>query len=70
MRYILTDVKAVRDLDLTPGDILEECHKCDYGMKSDHERITGEEHINLSHDGDYPFYTLPRHAVEVYTGQG
>ncbi len=66
MRYILKDVQAVHNLDLNPGDILEPCTQYDYGMRKDHELITGEEHINLSYDGDYPFYTLPRSAVEGF----
>ncbi len=38
----------------------------DYGMKSDHERITREEHINLTEDpeGGYPFICVPLAAVE------
>ena len=68
MRYILKDVAAVRELDLNPGDVLETFTGYDYGMQRDHERLSGgEQHINLSYDGDTPFYTLPLNAVEVYT---
>lgn len=45
------------------GETWKRCGKCDYGMRSDHERITGEPHINLSRDGDYPFFTVPQDAV-------
>ena len=41
------------------GSEFVEITSYDYGMKSDHARITGEPHINLSEDGDYPFICVP-----------
>lgn len=65
-RYILTDCLAVRALNLNPGDIMEVCNDFDYGMAFDHERITGEPHINLWYaPNEYPFYTLPLSALEA-----
>lgn len=65
MPYALKDTKAVHELELSPGDIMVPFSGIDYGLKRDHEAITGEEHINLSYDGDTPFYCLPRSAVEA-----
>lgn len=70
MRYILKDVPAVHRMDLAGGDILQICNKPDYGLKQDAEHDTGEEHINLSYDGDYPIVCLPLSAVERYNGPG
>lgn len=63
-QVILTECEAVNALGLNGGDIMVEFQYNDYGMKSDHEVMTGEAHVNVSADGDYPFYTLPRSAVE------
>lgn len=65
MPYALKDTKAVHDLNLNPGDIMVPFSGIDYGLKRTHEDITGEEHINLSYDGDSPAYCLPVSAVEA-----
>lgn len=64
--YILNDTPAVRNLILNPGDIMELCDKYDYGLTRDDEAVTGEEHIFLSYDGDYPGYSLPLSSVSLY----
>lgn len=46
-------------------EIVVKCTKHDYGMQRDHENATGEEHINVSRDGEYPFYTIPLRLVAV-----
>jgi hypothetical protein len=46
------------------GETWCHCFKVDYGMKSDHERHTGEKHVNISRDGDYPFFTVPVSRLE------
>jgi len=60
--------RVVKSVDLGEdgpqvGETWAACGKCDYGLRSDHERITGEPHINLSRDRDYPFFTVPQSAV-------
>jgi hypothetical protein len=51
--------KMVRDhLGFNQGDIVTEYLKYDYGMKSDHERITGEKHVNVW-QGKFPYITTP-----------
>lgn len=37
----------------------------DYGLARDDSRFTGVEHISvtLNSDGDYPFFTHPRHEL-------
>ena len=64
--YILNDTPAVRNLNLNPGDIMKRCDKYDYGLTRDDFAATGEEHIFLSYDGDYPCYSLPRSSVSLY----
>lgn len=62
-KFTLNDCKSVTDLGLTPGDTMVEYTRYDYGMVSDHEAFTGQPHINVSKDGQTPFYCLPRSAV-------
>ena len=62
-RYVTNDTQGNRDLGLVPGDILVPYTGYDYGMRRDHESITGVEHINLSYDGETPFFTVPRTDV-------
>lgn len=42
------------------------CQKSDYGLCRDDEWATGEQHlaVTLKSDGDYPFFTVPRNALE------
>ncbi|MGB7240679.1 MAG: hypothetical protein WBC93_01155 [Sulfitobacter sp.] len=49
------------------GEKFVESAGYDYGMKSDHERITGEPHINLSADGGYPFICVPVSQADLVT---
>jgi len=65
-QFLVNDHPGNATLGINAGDIMEEYTLYDYGMKSDHERITGERHINLSYDGDTPFYTVPLSAVTLY----
>lgn len=53
-------------LDLVKGQVVYRCSKHDYGLASDHERITGEAHLSVSAtpDGDYPFTTIPKRLLE------
>lgn len=65
-RYrLLHDISDLGEGAPSVGDVVQECHQCDYGMQSDHERWTGEAHINISRDGDYPFFTIPIRYVEL-----
>ncbi len=65
----LMKFRVVRDVNLSGGpkvgEIWVTCTKYDYGLRSDHERITGESHINLSRNGNYPFFTVPESTVEA-----
>ena len=65
-QFLVNDHPGNVELGINAGDIMEEYTAHDYGMKRDHEAITGEEHVNLSHDGDTPFYTVPRSAVTIF----
>ncbi len=65
-QFLVQEHPGNASLGLNAGDIMEEYTKYDYGMKRDHEVITGEEHVNLSYDGDTPFYTVPRSSVILY----
>jgi len=38
------------NLELKSSDIVYKCTHYDYGMTSDHQRITGEPHINVTLD--------------------
>ena len=69
-RYILNDTPAVRNLELNPGDVLEEYTGYDYGLTRDDLAATGKVHIALSYDGDTPFYSLPLEDVTEYNGVG
>lgn len=56
--------KIIKDVNLGDdgpqvGETWQLCLMVDYGLKDDHEWITGEEHVNVSHNGDYPFFTIP-----------
>lgn len=48
------------------GTIVYYCRMADYGCASDDSRITGIEHVSvtLKEDGDYPFFTHPRHMLK------
>lgn len=66
--FILKDTPAIRNLELNPGDVMQEYTGYDYGLTRDDFAVTGKEHIALSYDGDTPFYSVPREDVESYSG--
>lgn len=46
------------------GDIVFRPGLCDYGLASDDTRLTGIDHICVSHVNDYPLFTVPVRDVE------
>lgn len=48
------------------GTIVFDCANYDYGVASDDTRMTGVEHVSVSEkaDGGYPFFTIPKAALE------
>lgn len=67
LRYLVNEHSGNDELGINAGDIMEEYTSYDYGMRKDHETITGEPHVNLSYDGELPFYTVPLSALSVYS---
>lgn len=51
---------------LQAGDIVYGLMYHDYGLASDDTRNTGVDHISVTLDteGNYPSFTIPRHALE------
>lgn len=49
------------------GDTVYDCWKHDYGCASDDTRMLGIEHVSVTLDpeGDYPFFTVPKHDLEA-----
>lgn len=64
-KYELLSDSTIEPL-ATKGTIVYSCRMSDYGCASDDTRITGVEHVSmtLKEDGDYPFFTHPRHMMK------
>ena len=46
------------------GLIVQHQRHYDYGLANDDTRITGEEHMTVSADGEYPGFTAPTRILK------
>lgn len=49
------------------GEIVQRQRLYDYGLAADDTRATGEEHMSVSTDGEYPGFTAPISILEELT---
>ena len=66
MKYKMLEDSKINS-EVKCGDIVYSCSKPDYGLASNDTAMTGIHHISvtLNEDGDYPFFTVPYHDLEI-----
>lgn len=66
-RYIVERIEQAADDDLKVGDVVYQSMKPDYGLARDDSDNFGVTFVSVtrSHEGDYPFFTIPLRDLQL-----